>query len=30
MATRSNLSADAKDALARDVPADPGVRAALR
>ena len=27
---RSNLSADAKDALARDVPADPGVRAALR
>lgn len=30
MATRSNLSADAKDALARDVPSDPGVRAALR
>ena len=30
MAKRSNLSADAKDALARDVPADPDVRAALR
>ncbi|GAC1580586.1 MAG: hypothetical protein NVS3B7_15220 [Candidatus Elarobacter sp.] len=30
MASRSNLSADAKDAVARDVPADPGVRAALR
>ncbi|MBV9438830.1 MAG: DNA-binding protein WhiA [Candidatus Eremiobacteraeota bacterium] len=29
-ANRSNLSADAKDAVARDVPADPGVRAALR
>jgi hypothetical protein len=27
---RSRLSADAKDALAREVPADPGVRAALR
>src|ERR1700681_2767764 len=30
MAERSRLSADAKDALAREVPADPGVRAALR
>jgi WhiA C-terminal HTH domain/WhiA LAGLIDADG-like domain len=29
-AERSRLSSDAKDALARDVPADPGVRAALR
>ncbi len=28
--TRSTLSADTKDALARDVPADPGARAALR
>jgi hypothetical protein len=27
---RSKLSSDAKDALAREVPADPGVRAALR
>jgi hypothetical protein len=27
---RSRLSADAKDALAREVPADPGVRASLR
>ena len=27
---RSRLSADAKDALAREVPAEPGVRAALR
>ncbi len=30
MAGRSKLSSDAKDALARDVPADPAVRAALR
>ncbi|HEY0394219.1 MAG TPA: DNA-binding protein WhiA [Candidatus Elarobacter sp.] len=30
MPERSRLSADAKDALARDVPADPGVRVALR
>ncbi|HZO93443.1 MAG TPA: DNA-binding protein WhiA [Candidatus Baltobacteraceae bacterium] len=30
MAERSRLSADAKDALARDAPGDPGVRAALR
>src|ERR1700681_4700979 len=30
MAERSRLSADAKDALAREIPADPGVRAALR
>lgn len=30
MAERSRLSADAKDALAREVPADPRVRAALR
>lgn len=30
MPERSRLSADAKDALARDVPADPGVRAALQ
>lgn len=30
MPERSRLSADAKDALAREVPADPGVRAALR
>lgn len=30
MPERARLSADAKDALARSVPADPGVRAALR
>lgn len=30
MAERSRLSSDAKDALARDVPPDPAVRAALR
>jgi DNA-binding transcriptional regulator WhiA len=30
MAERSRLSADAKDALAREIPADPRVRAALR
>lgn len=30
MPSRSRLSSDAKDALARDVPADPAVRAALR
>ncbi|HEX3462734.1 MAG TPA: DNA-binding protein WhiA [Candidatus Elarobacter sp.] len=30
MPERSKLSSDAKDALAREVPADPGVRAALR
>ena len=30
MAQRSRLSSDAKDALAREIPADPGVRAALR
>ena len=30
MSERSRLSADVKDALARDVPADPGLRAALR
>ncbi|HZW53486.1 MAG TPA: DNA-binding protein WhiA [Candidatus Elarobacter sp.] len=30
MPERSRLSADAKDALAREIPADPGVRAALR
>ncbi len=30
MADRSRLSADAKDALARDIPVDPGVRTALR
>jgi DNA-binding transcriptional regulator WhiA len=30
MAERSRLSSDAKDALARDVPRDPGVRSALR
>jgi len=30
VAERSRLSADAKDALARDVPRDPGARAALR
>ncbi|HEX3549847.1 MAG TPA: DNA-binding protein WhiA [Candidatus Elarobacter sp.] len=30
MPERSRLSADTKDALARDVPSDPGVRAALR
>jgi len=30
MPERSRLSADAKDAVARDVPADPGARSALR
>ena len=30
MPERSKLSSDAKDAVARDVPADPGVRVALR
>ncbi|MDP9107256.1 MAG: hypothetical protein M3N49_15160, partial [Candidatus Eremiobacteraeota bacterium] len=30
MPERSRLSSDAKDALAREVPSDPGVRGALR